>query len=135
MSRHDIIIIDLKFHLVWITAYGKAILTIEVAAMLDELVLRICESRDFEILKRHIFREYICIFLLLPPNISLNSLLNSMEYKKSRKLMMGFKALGQQLGGVIRGHVAVLLPIQVLSLMGYHGINRAAGLYPCKGCF
>ena len=90
---------DLKLHLVRITKYRKPVLTSEVAGRVRELVREICKSNDVEILKGHISRDHIHIFVSAPPQISVSDLVKSIEGKTSRKLLMEFKTLSRQLGG------------------------------------
>jgi putative transposase len=90
---------DLKFHLVWITKYRKRVLTGEVATRLRELEREICKSKDLEILKGHISRDHIHIFVSVPPHLSVSDLLKSIKGKTSRKLLMEFKPLSRQFWG------------------------------------
>jgi putative transposase len=54
---------DLKYHLVWITKYRKPVLTGSIAIRLLELIREIRKSRDVEILKGHISRDHVHIFV------------------------------------------------------------------------
>jgi putative transposase len=90
---------DLKYHLVWITKYRKPVLAGEVARMLRELVREICKGNDVEIIKGHISRDHIHIFVSVPPHISVSDLLKSIKGKTSRKLLMEFKTLSRQFWG------------------------------------
>ena len=79
---------DLKYHLVWVTKYRKPVLTGEIAIRLRELVREICKSKDIEILKGHISRNHVHIFVSVPPHISVSDLLKSVKGKTSRKMLM-----------------------------------------------
>jgi putative transposase len=90
-SSHTIY--DLKFHLVWITKYRKPVLTGEVASRMRELVREVCKAKDVEILKGHISRDHVHIFVSVPPHVLLSELLKSIKGRTSRKILMEFKTL------------------------------------------
>lgn len=60
---------DIKYHLVWITKYRKPVLKGEVATRLRELIREICKANDVEILKGHVSKEHVHIFVSVPPHI------------------------------------------------------------------
>ncbi len=90
---------DLKYHLVWITKYRKPVLLGPIATRLRELIREICKSKDVEILKGHISRDHVHIFVSVPPHHSVSDLLKSIKGKSSRKMLMEFKALSRQFWG------------------------------------
>ena len=90
---------DLKFHLVWITKYRKPVSTGEVASRMRELVREVCKARDVEILKGHISREHVHIFVSVPPQLSISELMKSIKGRTSRKILVEFKTLNRQFWG------------------------------------
>jgi putative transposase len=90
---------DIKYHLVWITKYRKPVLVGPIATRLRELIREICKSKDVEILKGHISRDHVHIFVSVPPHHSVSNLLKSIKGKSSRKMLMEFKALSRQFWG------------------------------------
>ena len=90
---------DIKYHLVWITKYRKPVLTGEIAKRCRELIREICLSKEVEILKGHISKEHVHIFVSVPPHISVSSLMQSLKGKSSRKMMMEYKALSRTFWG------------------------------------
>ena len=90
---------DIKYHLVWITKYRKPVLTGEIAKRCRELIREICLSKEVEILKGHISKEHVHIFVSVPPHISVSGLLQSIKGKSSRKMMMEYKALSRTFWG------------------------------------
>jgi putative transposase len=90
---------DIKYHLVWITKYRKPVLLGPIATRLRELIREICKSMDVEILKGHISRDHVHIFVSVPPHHSVSNLLKSIKGKSSRKMLMEFKALSRQFWG------------------------------------
>ena len=90
---------DLKYHLVWITKYRKRVLTGEVAKRARELIREICRGQDVEILKGHISRDHVHIFVSVPPHVSISKLMQSIKGKSSRKMMSEFKPLSRAFCG------------------------------------
>jgi putative transposase len=90
---------DLKYHLVWITKYRKPVLSGEIAVRLRELVREICKCKDVEILRGHISRDHVHIFVSVAPHISVSDLLKSIKGKTFRKLLMEFKTLSRKFCG------------------------------------
>ena len=105
---------DLKYHLVWITKYRKPVLTGPIATRLRELIREVCKSRDVEILKGHISRDHVHIFVSVPPHLSVSNLLKSIKGKTSRKMLMEFKALNRQFWGRHLRARAILQPAQAM---------------------
>ena len=87
-SSHSVY--DLKYHLVWITKYRKPVLVGEIAVRMRALVRRVCKAKDVEILKRHISRDHVHIFVSIPPHISVSNLHKSIKGRTSRRKMMEF---------------------------------------------
>lgn len=90
---------DLKYHIVWITKYRKKVLTGEVATKVRELIREICKANDIEILKGHVSKDHVHLFLSIPPHLSISNTVQSLKGKSSRKLLSNFKHLQQQFWG------------------------------------
>lgn len=84
---------DIKFHIVWITKYRKQVMTGEVARRTRELILRVCKAHDVEILKGHISKDHVHLFVSVPPHLSVSKLVQQLKGKSSRKLLSEFKTL------------------------------------------
>lgn len=92
-------IYDLKYHIVWITKYRKPVLSGLIAEKTRDLIREICKTNDVEILKGHVSKDHIHLFLSVPPTISISQLVQFLKGKSSRKLMFGFKELQKQFWG------------------------------------
>ena len=90
---------DLKYHLVWITKYRKPVLSGETAKRARELIREICRSQDVEIIKGHISRDHVHIFVSVPPHVSISRLMQSIKGKSSRKMLSEFKPLSRTFWG------------------------------------
>ena len=90
---------DIKYHLVWITKYRKPALRGEIAERIRDLILEICKANDVEILKGHVSREHVHIFVSVPPHMSVSELMKSIKGKTSRKMLMEYKTLSKAFWG------------------------------------
>lgn len=78
---------DLKCHLVWITKYRKKVLTGQVADRVRTLIREICNQNDVEILKGHVSKDHVHLFVSVPPFIAISKLMQALKGKSSRKLL------------------------------------------------
>ncbi|MBP7508260.1 MAG: IS200/IS605 family transposase [Prolixibacteraceae bacterium] len=90
---------DIKYHIVWITKYRKQILRADIAERLRDLIREICRTNDVEIIKGHISKDHVHLFLSVPPHISVSQLVKFLKGKTSRKLLMEFKTLSRTFWG------------------------------------
>src|SRR3990172_5358611 len=90
-SSHTIY--DLKYHIVWITKCRKPVLRADIAERVRELVREICKANDIEIIKGHVSKDHVHIFVSGPPHISISQMVQSLKGKTSRTLMMEYKSL------------------------------------------
>lgn len=100
---------DIKYHIVWITKYRKSILTGLLAERVRELLRQICKEQDVEIIKGHISKDHIHMFVSVPPHLAVSKLVQYMKGKSSYKLMAENKQIqklywGRHLWG--RGYFA-----------------------------
>ena len=90
---------DLKVHLVWITKYRKPVLFGNVATRLRDLVREICKSLEVEILKGHVSKDHVHLFVSMPPYLSVSDLVKRVKGKTSWKLMSENRKLSKQFWG------------------------------------
>ena len=90
---------DIKYHIVWVTKYRKPVLRGEIAERLRDLIREISKARDIEILKGHVSRDHVHVFLSVPPHLSVSQLVQSLKGKTSRKLLMEYKSLNRAFWG------------------------------------
>ena len=96
-SSHTIY--DIKYHIVWITKYRKPVLRADIAVRLRNLIREICKSNDVEIIKGHVSKDHVHIFVSVPPHISVSQLVKLLKGKTSRKLMMEYKSISRGFWG------------------------------------
>lgn len=90
---------DCKYHIVWITKYRKQVMVGPIAEAVRTYIKQICQENDVQIIKGHVSKDHIHMFVSVPPNISISALVQAMKGKSSRKLLQNFKALQKQFWG------------------------------------
>jgi len=90
---------DLKYHIVWTTKYRKPILTERRGKRVRDLIREICVAHNIKILKGHVSKDHIHIFISMPPQISVSKIAQLIKGKTSRKLLQEDKALSKQYWG------------------------------------
>ena len=90
---------DIKYHLVWITKYRKAVLIGPVAVRVRELVREICKAQDIEIVKGHVGKDHVHVFVSVPPYLSVSKVMQYLKGKTSHKVLMEFAHLRRQFWG------------------------------------
>lgn len=103
-------VFDLKYHIVWITKYRKPILTTKRALRVRELIREICLAHSVEIIKGHVSKDHIHLFVSVPPQLSVSTLTQYLKGKTSRKMLQEDKQLSKEYWGQhlwARGYFAV----------------------------
>ncbi|MFN2261027.1 MAG: IS200/IS605 family transposase [Psychroflexus sp.] len=90
---------DCKYHIVWITKYRKRVLSGEVGKRVRELVREVCRRNDVEILKGHVSKDHVHIFVSVPPHLAISKLVKYLKGKSSFKLMQENKQLSRNFWG------------------------------------
>ena len=67
---------DLKYHLVWITKYRRAVLSGVVGTRVRELVREICRANEIEIVKGHVGKDHAHLFVSVPPYLSVSKVMH-----------------------------------------------------------
>ncbi len=86
---------DIKYHLVWITKYRKKILTGELAKRVRDIIREVCKANEVEIIKGHVSKDHVHLFVSVPPHISVSKLMQYIKGKSSRKIMSEFKTVSK----------------------------------------
>jgi len=92
-------IYDLKIHIVWITKYRKPVLFGDVAVRVRDLIREICKTLDVEILKGHVSKDHVHLFVSIPPQLSVSKMVGRLKGKTSRKLLAEYRKLAKQFWG------------------------------------
>jgi putative transposase len=90
---------SLHYHFVFIPKYRKPVLRGEVGLRVRELVRRICQALDVEILSGHIRPDHVHLLLSVPPTMSPSRLMQAIKGKTSYMLLRDFRALRKEFWG------------------------------------
>lgn len=90
---------DIKVHLVWVTKYRKKVLGGEISERIRKLIREICFQEDIEIIKGHISRDHVHLFVSYPPKLCISKMVQLMKGKTSRKMLMEFTELKRHFWG------------------------------------
>jgi putative transposase len=90
---------DLKYHIVWITKYRKAVLVGPIAERVGEIIRQICQQHDIEILKGHVGKDHVHLFVSIPPQVSVSAAVQAIKGKSSWKMLAEFKGLSREFWG------------------------------------
>ena len=90
---------DIKYHLVWITKYRKPMLVGGIGTRLRDLIREICKTMDVEIIKGHVSKDHVHLFVSVPPYHSVSQLLKRLKGKTSRRLLSESRILAKQCWG------------------------------------
>lgn len=90
---------DLKYHIVWTTKYRKPILTEKRGKRVRDLIREICLTNNVKILRGHVSKDHIHIFISTPPQISVSKIAQLVKGKTSRKLLQEDKPLSKMYWG------------------------------------
>jgi putative transposase len=90
---------DIKYHIVWITKYRKAVLRGEIGLRLRELIRQTCEAEEVYIEKGHIAVDHVHLLLSVPPSIAVSDLVQRLKGRSSRKMLDEFGELRRQFWG------------------------------------
>jgi len=90
---------DCKYHIVWITKYRKKAMVGLVAERVRELIRQICKENEVEILKGHVSRDHVHLFVSVPPHLAISKLVQYLKGKSSYKLLQENKQLSREFWG------------------------------------
>jgi len=90
---------DCKYHIVWITKYRKQVMVGLVGERVRELIRGICKEHDVEIIKGHVSKDHVHLFVSVPPHLAISKLVQYLKGKSSYKLMQENKQLSKLFWG------------------------------------
>jgi putative transposase len=86
----------------------------EVGKRVRELVREVCKGNDVEILKGHVSKDHVHIFVSVPPHLAVSKLVKYLKGKSSYKLMQENKQISKSFGAGTFGHEDILgLPLEI----------------------
>ena len=103
-------VFDLKYHIVWTTKYRKPVLNTKRATRIRELIREIALAENVTIIKGHVSKDHVHLFVSVPPQLSVSKLTQLFKGKTSRKLLQEDKQVSKLYWGShfwARGYFAV----------------------------
>ena len=90
---------DLKVHLVWCTKYRHKALQQDVACRIRDLLRQICEANDIQIVKGHVSKDHIHLYVSYPPKLSASEMIKRLKGRSSKMIQAEFPELGAKFWG------------------------------------
>ncbi len=89
----------IHLHLVWTTKYRKAVMSGEVGLRVRELIREICGTHEVTIIKGHVAKDHVHLFVSVPPQVTISCLVQMLKGKSSYKLLYEFPHLKKKFRG------------------------------------
>ncbi len=89
----------IHLHLVWVTKYRKPVMTGEVGLRVRELLREICGHHEVTIIRGHISKDHVHLFVSVPPRVTISRLVQMLKGRSSFKLMQEFPHLAKKFWG------------------------------------
>ena len=70
-----------------------------VAERVRELIREICKEHEVEIIKGHVSKDHVHMFVSVPPHLAISKLVQYLKGKSSYKLMLENKQLSREFWG------------------------------------
>jgi len=90
---------DIKYHIVWSTKYRKPVLSGKLGKRVRDLIREICDANNVQILRGHVSKDHIHVFVSVPPQLSASHLTQLMKGKTARKILQEFPELQKRFWG------------------------------------
>lgn len=90
---------DCKYHLVWTTKYHKPVLTGHIGTRIRDLIREICDTNNVTIIRGHISKDHVHLFISMPPQISISKIAQLIKGKTARKILQDFPKLQKRFWG------------------------------------
>jgi len=92
-------VFEIHLHIVFTTKYRKPALSGEVATRVRDLVREICAQHEVKIMKVHVAKDHVHLFLSIPPQVTISRLLQWLKGKTAHHLLAEFAHLKKQFWG------------------------------------
>ena len=93
-------VFSIHLHLVWITKYRKpALREKDIAFRVRDVIREICRKESVEIIKGHVSKDHVHLFVSIPPQIAISRLVQKLQGKSSYTLLHSFESLRRQYWG------------------------------------
>jgi putative transposase len=90
---------EIHLHLVWVTKYRRPVLVGDVGLRVRELIRQVCLEQEVTILKGHVSKDHIHLFVSIPPQVTISRLVQRLKGKSAYKLLQEFPMLQKRFWG------------------------------------
>src|SRR5580693_8302712 len=92
-------VFEIHLHVVWITKYRRPALSGDVAKRVRDLIRDICGQHEVQIMKGHVAKDHVHLFVSIPPQVTISRLLQWLKGKTAHQLMAEYPHLKKQFWG------------------------------------
>jgi len=92
-------VFEIHLHIVWVTKYRRKVLVGEVAHRARDLIRQVCGDNDVSIMKGHVSKDHVHVFVSIPPQVAVSRLVQRMKGRSAYKLLGEFSHLRRQFWG------------------------------------
>ena len=89
----------IHLHIVWIVKYRRPSLVGDIALRVRDIVRELCMQQDVAIMKGHVSKDHVHLFLSIPPQLTISKLLQRLKGKTSYRLFQEFPTLRKKFWG------------------------------------
>jgi putative transposase len=92
-------VFSIHLHLVWVTKYRRPALAGPVGLRVRDLLREICVREDVTVMKGHVSRDHVHMFVSIPPQVTVSRLVQQLKGKTSYKMLQEFPHLRKAFWG------------------------------------
>ena len=92
-------VFEIHLHAVFTTKYRRPVLSGEVGTRVRDLIRDLCAQHEVKIMKGHVAKEHVHLFLSIPPQVTISRLLQWLKGKTAHHLLAEFTHLKKQFWG------------------------------------
>jgi putative transposase len=92
-------VFEIHLHLVWTTKYRKPVMRGDVGLRVREVIRQVCRAEEVEILKGHVSKDHVHLFVSIPPQVTISRLVQRVKGKSSHALLAEFSHLRKAFWG------------------------------------
>ena len=78
-----------RFHVVWVTKYRYKVLEGAMRERIREIIRQTCDELGVHIVKGVLARDHVHMFLSIPPQLALSTVMQRIKGRSSRRIQMG----------------------------------------------
>jgi REP-associated tyrosine transposase len=88
-----------RYHIVWVTKYRYKVLEGAMRERIREIIRQTCAEMGVHIVKGVLSRDHVHMFLSIPPQLALSTVMQRIKGRSSRRIQMEFPELRKRYWG------------------------------------